>query len=197
MCWVEEIFLVTLRNGGRSNANVMVVTTSGANISGIVFADQVAAFTASGRVNLATDSGGAVSIGRVDGAAASSPYIDFNSSYTPVDYDVRIMATGNTSTVGGGTLTVTAATLAASAAFSAVGNVQGGNLRTVGLISATGNVSGSNVVASGNLYYSGNILVARSLQVGTRTTVATIPLGAGGNVIVLTRTGNTNVIVTT
>jgi hypothetical protein len=51
--------------------------------------------------------------------------------------------------------------------------------------------------STGNLYYNGNILVARSLQVGTRTTVATIPLGAGGNVIVLTRTGNTNVIVTT
>jgi hypothetical protein len=173
-------------------ANVAVVTTSGATISGTVIVSG-----ATGQVNLATDSGGAVSIGRIDGAAASNPYIDFNSSYSPVDYDARIQATGNASIVGGGTLTVTAATLAASAAFSAVGNVQGGNLRTAGLISATGNVSGSNVVASGNLYYSGNILVARSLQVGTRTTVATIPLGAGGNVIVLTRTGNTNVIVTT
>jgi hypothetical protein len=178
-------------------ANVMVVTTSGATISGTMFATQLEATSGTGRVSLQTDAGGAVSIGRVDGAAASTPYIDFNTSYTPVDYDVRVMASGNASTVGGGTLTVTAATLAASAAFSAVGNVQGGNLRTVGLISATGNVSGSNVVASGNLYYNGNILVARSLQVGTRTTIATIPLGAGGNVIVLTRTGNTNVIVTT
>jgi hypothetical protein len=178
-------------------ANVMIVTTSGANILGTMSADTVVATTASGRVNLGTDSGGAVSIGRVDGAAASFPYIDFNTSYTPVDYDVRIIASGNASTQGGGTLNVYAANLVASAVFSAVGNVQGGNLRTAGLISATGNVSGSNVTASGNLYYNGNILVARSLQVGTRTTVATIPLGAGGNVIVLTRTGNTNVIVTT
>lgn len=50
--------------------------------------------------------------------------------------------------------------------------------------------------ASGNLYYNGNILVARSLQVGTRTVATTIPLGAGGNVVLLTRTGNTNVLVT-
>jgi hypothetical protein len=178
-------------------ANVMIVTTSGANISGTMFATQLEATSGTGRVSLQTDAGGAISIGRVDGAAASTPYIDFNSSYTPVDYDVRVMASGNASTTGGGTLTITAATLAASAVLSAVGNIQGGNLLTAGLISATGNVSGSNVIASGNLYYSGNILVARSLQVGTRTTVATIPLGAGGNVIVLTRTGNANVIVTT
>ena len=80
---------------------------------------------------------------------------------------------------------------------TAVGNVIAGNVTTVGLISATGNVTAGNVVAAGNLFYSGNILVARSLLVGTRTTVATIPLGAGGNVTILTRTGNTNVVVST
>lgn len=51
--------------------------------------------------------------------------------------------------------------------------------------------------ATGNLYYNSNILVARSLTVGTRTTPQSIPLVAGGNVSILTRTGNTNVQVTT
>lgn len=80
---------------------------------------------------------------------------------------------------------------------TAVGNVIAGNVTTVGLISATGNVTAGNVVATANLYYNGNILVARSLTVGTRTTPTSIPLTAGGNIIVLTRTGNTNVQVTT
>ena len=67
-----------------------------------------------------------------------------------------------------------------------------------GVVSATGNITtAGNVVATGNLYYSGNILVARSLTVGTRATAQTIPLTAGGNLVLLTRAGNTNVQVTT
>jgi hypothetical protein len=70
-------------------------------------------------------------------------------------------------------------------------------IKTSNLVTTTGNLSAANVIATANLYYSGNILVARSLTVGTRDTPVTIPLVAQGNIIVLTRTGNTNVQVTT
>jgi hypothetical protein len=70
--------------------------------------------------------------------------------------------------------------------------------KTSNLVNVTGNINSSgNIVATANLFYSGNILVARSLTVGTRTTPVTIPLLAGGNVTILTRSGNTNVQVTT
>jgi hypothetical protein len=61
--------------------------------------------TSSSNVLLNTDSGGSISMGRVDGTA-TNPYIDFNSGATAVDYDVRVQATGGTGTVGQGTLTI-------------------------------------------------------------------------------------------
>lgn len=56
-------------------------------------------------VLLSTDSGGSISMGRTDGTA-TSPYIDFNSGATAVDYDTRIQASGGTGTVGQGVLTI-------------------------------------------------------------------------------------------
>lgn len=47
-----------------------------------------------------------ISIGRADGTA-STPFIDFNSGATAVDYDVRMIASGGTGTAGGGKLDVT------------------------------------------------------------------------------------------
>jgi hypothetical protein len=71
-------------------------------------------------------------------------------------------------------------------------------IKTSNLVTTTGNLSAANVIATANLYYNGNILVARSLTVGTRgDTPVTIPLIANGNIVILTRSGNTNVQVTT
>jgi hypothetical protein len=47
--------------------------------------------------------------------------------------------------------------------LTVAGNVQGGNLLTVGLVSATGNVSANNV-NTGNASVTGNIIVGKSLQ---------------------------------
>jgi hypothetical protein len=55
-----------------------------------------------------TYNGNAVEIGRVDGVA-STPYIDFHSGATVVDYDTRIIASGGTGVAGGGTLDIKAA----------------------------------------------------------------------------------------
>ena len=51
-----------------------------------------------------------LNIGRTDGTAAT-PFIDFNSGTTAVDYDSRIIATGGNGTAGNGTLQVIAGTL--------------------------------------------------------------------------------------
>jgi hypothetical protein len=111
---------------GRTRIGIGYINSVSAT-GNITSAAQITVSTATGRVNIATDGGGAVNIGRIDGVA-STPYIDFNSSATVVDYDARIQVTGNTGIAGGATLAVTAATLAASAAFSAAGNITGGNL---------------------------------------------------------------------
>jgi len=144
--------------GTLSNLSVTGNITAGGFVSAtgnITSAAQITVSTATGRVNIATDGGGAVNIGRIDGVA-STPYIDFNSSATVVDYDARIQVTGNTGIAGGATLAVTAATLAASAAFSAAGNITGGNL-SVGTGTITvGNIVNSNANAVGNIGSSSN-----------------------------------------
>ena len=48
-----------------------------------------------------------IEIGRTDGVA-STPFIDFHSGATAVDFDARIVATGGTGTAGGGELQVSA-----------------------------------------------------------------------------------------
>ena len=159
--------------------------------TGNVNAQNITASGASGRVAMATDAGGSINMGRLDGVA-SSPYIDFNTSATGVDYDVRLQATGNAGTQGGGTLTITAATVAATAILSAAGNIQGGNLRTTGLISSTGNVTGGNIltaglisvtgnISGGNLNITGNIIDTGPLSIitGSNGNIALTPNGTG------------------
>lgn len=88
-----------------------------------------ATFTSgTGRVGIGTDSGGSISLGRIDGTA-SSPYLDFNTGATLVDYDVRIMATGGNGTAGQGSLSVTANSITlptvSSGAITSSGSVSG------------------------------------------------------------------------
>lgn len=61
------------------------------------------------RINF-SDSGGhsAIEFGRTDGIA-STPFFDFHSGATAVDYDSRIIASGGTGVTGGGTLKLEAA----------------------------------------------------------------------------------------
>lgn len=63
-----------------------------------------------GRINFATDGGGNISMGRID-STSSTPYIDFNSSATPSDFDVRILASGGNGTPGNGMLTISGNTV--------------------------------------------------------------------------------------
>ena len=136
--------------------------------------------------------------------AVNTPYIDFHSSgNAATDYDARIIASsGNIGGVNGtGILTVNASTLVASAAFSAAGNVTGGNLITVGVVSgssevltwastaasysATGNVTGGNVLANEIFYNSTTIDSSFTTTAGFNALVAgpiTVQNGVVGTV---------------
>lgn len=69
-------------------------STSYAALSGATF---------TGNVLIQTAGAAALSIGRVDGTS-STPYIDFNSGATAIDYDSRIIASGGTGVSGEGSL---------------------------------------------------------------------------------------------
>ena len=64
---------------------------------------------------------GGIELGKTNGST-STPFIDFHSGATAVDYDVRMIASGGTGTSGGGTLTVTGGTLALPAGTTIGGN---------------------------------------------------------------------------
>lgn len=88
-----------------------------------------------GTVLLSTDAGGSISLGKLDGSS-SSPYLDFNTSATPVDFNVRLMASGNTGTIGSGTLTTYAAVANFTGALQTTALTTGANT-TAGTV--TGN----------------------------------------------------------
>ncbi len=124
-------FINTSGNISGAVVNAGSITTTGA-----LTAASATITAATGRVVLSTDSGGSISMGRVDGVQ-SFPYIDFNTSATLVDFDVRVMASGNTGTVGGGTLTVTAATGAFTGALNVTGNILAANINAGGVRQTT------------------------------------------------------------
>lgn len=53
------------------------------------------------------DANGSIELGKIDGTA-TTPFIDFHANATPLDYDVRLIASAGGVTAGLGTLTVNA-----------------------------------------------------------------------------------------
>jgi sugar lactone lactonase YvrE len=142
----------TINISGAATTAGTVTTAAQPNITSVGTLSSLLVSTATGRVGIGTDSGGSLTIGRIDGTA-SSPYIDFNSSATVVDYDFRLSTTGNTGVTGQGNLTFQGGNVIMTSPVvylgtaSATGNITGGNISTAGLITATGNIRGGNVVA--------------------------------------------------
>ena len=84
--------------------------------------------SATGRIIFGTDAGGAISLGNVSNLGASTPFLDFNSGATTVDYDSRIMGSGGNGVSGNGTLTFTSATAAFTGNVTAVNSNFTGNV---------------------------------------------------------------------
>jgi hypothetical protein len=165
-----------------------VTTAAQPNITSVGTLTGLTISTATGRLGFGTDGGGVVSIGLIDGNS-STPYIDFNTSNTAVDYNVRLMATGAATGVGAGTLTASAATFAVGNALTVsttatvTGNANVGNLGTAGLIVATGNVTGGNLVTGGALSVTGNANVG---NIGATNGVFTNVSGNGSSLSSIT-----------
>lgn len=162
-------------NIGVSGVGVVTGNLTAGNLNTAGFANIA---SASGRVYAGTDDGGSVTIGRVDGTA-SSPYIDFNTSATVVDYDVRLQATGNTGTLAGGLFTIEAANVNVSAILNVAGNLTAGNISTAGAITAasgtiTANLAVGNLLSNGSIGGATATLFATTLTTGANTTAGTV-----------------------
>jgi hypothetical protein len=107
--------------------------------------------------------GGAIELGRQDGTAQGVAYIDFHTSATVVDYNVRISATGTTGTTGSGVLDVGAASITRNGAkvYDAADSSTSGLGSTLAMRASDGLLRGSNIIAdstanSGTLYMGSN-----------------------------------------
>jgi hypothetical protein len=161
------------------NANIVVVTGTGANIAGTLNA------TGNANVGNLGTAGLVIATGNVSGGNLTTAGV--------------VAATGN---VSGGNLTtagVVAATgnvsggnITTAGVVAATGNVSGGNLTTAGVVAATGNVSGGNLTTGGALSVTAN---ATTGNLSTTTAVITT-----GNITTinsgLLQNGNSNVTIT-
>lgn len=138
-------------------------TANALNTANSYTVTSLTATSATGKVILATDGGGNVSLGRTDGVA-STPFLDFNSGATAVDYDVRVQASGGNGTSGNGTLTVTG-TLAATTIQSTNGLVVNSNTVTASYSIP----SGSNAMSAGPMTVNSGITV--TVPTGSRWVV--------------------------
>lgn len=188
-------------NAATGNLNTQILNVVGnANVGNMTASGNVNIVNGSGRINLAAEvAGGAISIGRIDGTA-STPYIDFNTSATTVDYDVRLQVAGNAGTIGSGTLTITAANANASGNLNITGNITGaaatltGNVVAGNVYANAGSMGATTITASGNVVagnvYANSGTVRGTLLTGTLTTAAQPNVTSIGTLTSLTVTGN-------
>jgi hypothetical protein len=96
---------IAIGTGGVSGSTTNI--SIGSNVSGatnnITINGSTTIVSATSRVGISTDN--SISLGRIDNTA-SSPYLDFNSGATTVDYDTRIIATSGNGATGNGTLAI-------------------------------------------------------------------------------------------
>jgi len=153
---------------GNTLPNATLAVTGTANVSGAVTlgstlttAGQLTVTTATSKVIIGTDSGGSLSLGRIDGTS-SAPYIDFNSGATAVDYDARISVGAGNGTVGAATLTIAAGSLAT------------GNTTITGALTTSSYSKTTATVV-------GSLVAAATAGAGARSFVTDSTVAASGN----------------
>ncbi|OAD82862.1 hypothetical protein ATN89_17420 [Comamonas thiooxydans] len=134
---------------------------------------------------VATGKSAAIEIGDINGTVATTPYIDFHSGTSVVDYDSRIMAYGGTTGSAGGVLQVvasmfetTAAATIRSTSIASKTDATDGALRVLGGVGVKGvSVFGDRVgigtssASSVQLDVLQNTIVANSSPFGSRILV--------------------------
>jgi len=155
---------VTVGVGGTSN--VLIVTTTGANITGTA--------NISGNANVGNlGTGGLiVATGNITGGnlvTSGALSVTGNANVGNLGTGGLIVATGN----------ITGGNLVTSGVLSVTGNANVGNLGTGGLIVATGNITGGNLVTSGVLSVTGNANVG---NIGSNIAIITTGNITTGNV---------------
>jgi len=129
---------------------------------------------------------GSIEIGQLNRATSGTPYIDFHSSATNTDYDVRLLASGGTSSSGAGQLTIDAATVDIN-----------GNLVTDG--GTFGNISvgvvTDNTIASTDT--NGDIIIQPNGTGDVSVAADTLFIGDGGSSAAITTNGAGNLYLNT
>ena len=145
-----------------------VVTITGAGLTALSTSANptitgLTANSATGKIILSTDAGGSVSIGNTAGVT-STPYIDFHSGATAVDFDSRILASGGSGVSGGGTLTITSANTIITGDLTVSGN-------TTTLNTANLNVEDSFILLNSGVTGSPTLDSGLEVERGTSTNV--------------------------
>ncbi len=183
-------------------ANVLVITGTGANISGTLNSTGNANVGNLGTAGLITATGNITGGNLVTSGLLS---VTSNANVGNLGTAGLIVATGNVTggnLVTGGVLSVTGnanvGNLGTAGLITATGNITGGNLVTGGALSVTGNANVGNIGATGAVFTGnvtfgnisgGNLLSANYIS-GTLTTAAQPNITSVGTLSSLTATGN-------
>ena len=172
------------------NANILVVTGTGANITGTLSVSGNAnvgnigtgIITATGNItgaNLAT--GGTLSVSgnaNVGNIGATGGYFTTVAGNLTTAAQPNITSTGTLTTLSvSGNANV--GNIGISNIVTATGNINGGNLNTGGLVSAAGNVLGGNLTTGGKLSVTGNANIG-NIGTGILTATGNIVSNANG-----------------
>lgn len=205
-----------LNNGnltlGAGGATTVIVTSTGANITGYVTGSgnitggnllTTGLVSATGNItggNLLTPGTATVS-GNIVGANISA--VNHTGTTVSVTGNItggNVLSSGLVSAAGnvtGGNV-ISAGAITASGAISAVGNVTGGNLRTAGLVSAAGNITSAGNIDAVFFIGNGSQLTGLSAAVSVTKivngTTEANAVSSGGN-IAFTIGGTSNVMV--
>jgi hypothetical protein len=171
------------------NASTHLASLGAAALSGATF---------TGNVLIQTAGAAALSIGRVDGTS-STPYIDFNSGATAIDYDSRIIASGGNGTAGQGDLSFYAASSTFSGSLSSTGIIyaNGGSITSTSALSvipaSITTATGRNLSLAGGASTSTGIGNGGDISITGGAAVSATTASTGGTITIAGGAGNSTV----
>jgi hypothetical protein len=167
-------------------ANVLVVSNTGANVTGTL--------TASGNANVGNlgTAGVVTATGNITGGNLRTASVVIGNG--PISGITTISASGNANV---GNIGAAAAIFTGTA--SVTGNITGGNITTAGQVTATGNITGGNITTAGQVTATGNVSGGNLNVTGNIVDTGPMSLvtGASGNINIAPNSTNVLVITTT